>query len=728
MRYKILIFVLGVVTFNLNAQIGKGGRPRLEPGNGNVKFISQVLKMPALPSTVMLDIAELQPNKGQPLRFAHPFFVTLTPENSGHWTVDSDRTKIWRLAIQSEGAYSLNLIFDRLFLVPGSSLYVFNADQSMILGAFTHENNSPTGIFATAPVEGDAIIVEYQEPSGIKNGSQIEIGAVNHDYLNIFNVLAPERMQFKRSGSCNPDFTCEIEDDWLLTGQSVVRIITDGNVLCTGTLINNTREDGTPYVLTAAHCLRNANSHQTAVFTFNYQSPNCDGRVEGSAIQTISGSSLRVYAETLDVALLEMSTVPPPSYRPVWAGWNRTGSPVGPVKSIHHPNGDVKKVATANANPTAVTFNFSSLNGNQFITNSHWLIAQWNSGTTEVGSSGAPLFDVFGRVIGSLSGGRANCTNPVEDYFSRINKAWSHFTDPSEQLATWLDPDGLNPQTLDTYNHSSNEFARISNFMRNDSAGMKWIVPGGGVWSGHNSRQDRGFADGYGIFETATLHGIYVMPAKSNTQSSQTVNIRLLTGLDKPTIEVYKKTGILLAQIRANREYLLMFDNPITISGNLWAEVELNYPTSVDSFALYQSVSNNERVVNSAWIRNVQNEWSLLTDRNTSLFNSSYWIDLLVTDMKMIDTANIIPPWSGFLVYPNPLPRSVKMNLIVPDAHGIAIMEVYTAMGEKALQNNIIVINGRGQVDFSGMIPGIYIVRIKYENKEYIQKIVVVSG
>ena len=38
-------------------------------------------------------------------------------------------------------------------------------------------------------------------------------------------------------------------------GQSVVLLIIDGSVGCTGTLINNTDNDGKPYLLTASHCL-----------------------------------------------------------------------------------------------------------------------------------------------------------------------------------------------------------------------------------------------------------------------------------------------------------------------------------------------------------------------------------------------------------------------------------------------------------------------------------------
>ncbi|GAI32011.1 unnamed protein product [marine sediment metagenome] len=66
---------------------------------------------------------------------------------------------------------------------------------------------------------------------------------------------------------------------------------------------------------------------------------------------------------------------------------------------------------------------------------------QWDIGTTEVGSSGAPLFDQDHRVIGILSGGDASCGNSVNDYFLRLTNAWDDYSSSVEQLKFWLDPE-----------------------------------------------------------------------------------------------------------------------------------------------------------------------------------------------------------------------------------------------------------------------------------------------
>ena len=56
----------------------------------------------------------------------------------------------------------------------------------MILGAFTDYNHKPHGGFSTAPVVGDKIILEYNEPHDATFRGDISISTVAHDYRNVF--------------------------------------------------------------------------------------------------------------------------------------------------------------------------------------------------------------------------------------------------------------------------------------------------------------------------------------------------------------------------------------------------------------------------------------------------------------------------------------------------------------------------------------------------------------
>ena len=53
----------------------------------------------------------------------------------------------------------------------------------------------------------------------------------------------------------------------------------------------------------------------------------------------------------------------------------------------------------------------------------------WEYGASEGGSSGSPLFDPDGRIIGQLYGGSSECTglsdNGASDIYGRVDKSWN---------------------------------------------------------------------------------------------------------------------------------------------------------------------------------------------------------------------------------------------------------------------------------------------------------------
>ena len=100
-------------------------------------------------------------------RFAYKFITDYTPENSGIHFTTADGTRVWRLGIHSANAYSINLLFSKYELPEGASLFLYNADQTQIIGSFNHLNNSEQGILPIRPIDGDRVIVEYQEPENV---------------------------------------------------------------------------------------------------------------------------------------------------------------------------------------------------------------------------------------------------------------------------------------------------------------------------------------------------------------------------------------------------------------------------------------------------------------------------------------------------------------------------------------------------------------------------------
>ena len=370
------------------------------------------------------DENEKQSSDRKPYRFANPIPVNINMNNSGEWLTLEDGSSIWILEISSPGAYSLNVIYD-IFNVPeGAEFFVYSANREMILGAFTNSNHKPHGGFSTAPVVGDNIILEYNEPSNASFRGDISIETVAHDYRNIF---FNETRGYGDSGSCNNNVACNEANDWRDEIRSVAMILTSGGSrLCTGSLINNGSQDLSPYFLTANHCLGGNNSW---IFMFNYESPTCSNQ-NGPTNMTVSGSSLLVNSSSSDVALLLLNEIPPESYNVHYAGWDVSGNTPNIPVGIHHPSGDIKKIS--------FDYDNASNSGN------FWDVDSWDDGTTEPGSSGSPLFDgVSHRIIGQLYGGVASCTNFGYDTYGKTSVSWNL------GLSDYLDPNNLGLSYID---------------------------------------------------------------------------------------------------------------------------------------------------------------------------------------------------------------------------------------------------------------------------------------
>lgn len=363
----------------------------------------------------------------------------------GTWDVDKGDRR-WRLWLRSEGAKAVELFFDGVSVPAGATLTVF--DQGGALSNGPHgadEMTLPGGLFTTGLVHGDRCLVEYREPLDAAFRGFLRITHVSHAYRDVMD------------SSCEVDAACMPEGaGWEDAAAATVRIsviVPQGAGWCSGTLVNNVREDCTPYILSAWHCGSGSTPQQFALykFYFGYQRSAC-GSGSAPANHVLTGAQLRAYSNDnggttgSDFMLLEATQPVPSTFTPYWSGWDAgvTSTSTADGVCIHHPMALPKKISTYTQTLTSGHWNLGI--------QSHWKV-YWTGtanghGVTEQGSSGSGLFkrDAKGMayVIGHLSGGSVSCDNPTPTtYFGKVSYDWTgNANTAAQKLKYWLDPDG----------------------------------------------------------------------------------------------------------------------------------------------------------------------------------------------------------------------------------------------------------------------------------------------
>ncbi len=385
-------------------------------------------------------------NKVGPYMFGYEHAVNYDLNNSGVWETLANGDRIWRIRIASPGALSLNFVFSDFRLPEGAHIHIYNADKSMVLGAYTAANNNENDMLGTDLIKGDDATIEYYVPASASNMGRLHMTMVVHGYNDIMGWYTEKGLN--DSGGCNMDAICPDGDDWRAEIRSVARIVNGGGV-CTGTLLNDVPQSGTPYFLTANHC--GPQSMGSYVFQFHYDSPTCGSQTSSNStapsaadIKSINGSVLRARNADSDFGLVELNSTPPASYNVYYAGWNNSGNTPQTAVGIHHPSGDVKKLAFDD-DPLQSAAGLSS------VANSEWRIEAWERNTTtEGGSSGSGLWDENHLIIGQLHGGQASCSNSINDYYGKFSMSWdgNGSNSASERLHDWLDPQGTGATTM----------------------------------------------------------------------------------------------------------------------------------------------------------------------------------------------------------------------------------------------------------------------------------------
>ncbi len=710
MRAFILFFLVFIFSEISWGQISQGGFPAEVVQLKSA--ITPVVEMPAIDNISLIKSSRaelLESNELKPLKFAHAFEVNLSPANSGEWSRLTNGDYCWKLKIHSEGAKSINLIFDQFELPKNTKLFIFNEKENHVLGAFTSLNNKTTGKFAVAPVKGDEITIQYEVPEQYLNKVNFIIKKVNHDFIGILEK-SDRRPLGITAGACNVDVNCDLGSQWHEVKNAVCRMIVDGVEICSGSLINNTAQDQKPYIISAAHCYDKWEYAETTVYAFNYESPFC-APLDGDPSNTISGALMKAQFDSMDFALAEMSIIPPPEYRPYFAGWDRSSTLPDSSVSIHHPQGDIKKIALDADPPTVSNFNSA------YIKSGFLKIARWDQGVTEVGSSGGPLYNMDKNLIGTLTGGLATCNNPVQDYFERFAISWDYKSDSSKQLKHWLDPIKSNVETLNGKQfYAEQEYCDAFTNLNDDDVGNLIVLTSSdefaGYWGGTNNVGITEFVEKFVIAGQAQLAGISLgvgMVDLASTTSNSEIEIKVYNGNKLPESLIYSR-NVLLRDLEEDAMNFIGFSERVAPDDTFFLGFELSNVQAADSFVLYQSLRPAN--TDNFFYFKQNNTWHDFEEDNLGYNSMANVVELVACNVDHLtnDTPLVEQPTEIF-VFPNPSTDVFTLEMIAPlELENIAVLNsIGQTIEIKTSQINTYHVS----IDLSGNAPGVYFIRLR---------------
>ena len=154
---SIVCILISLFSVNTFGQISQGGIPysfqlNSEKADEDKRFsLAKIptFDMPLIKQSIIEELKENNSKEQDVYQFAYSFDVKIDVKESA--IKDSiDSGILYKLAIKSSSAYSINIIFSEYHVPHGAKLFIYNETCDYLIGAFTSNNNKEDKIFAVS--------------------------------------------------------------------------------------------------------------------------------------------------------------------------------------------------------------------------------------------------------------------------------------------------------------------------------------------------------------------------------------------------------------------------------------------------------------------------------------------------------------------------------------------------------------------------------------------------
>jgi len=338
---------------------------------------------------------------------------------------------VWTAEVRVPGATALRLHLTNVDLPRGAKLYVYNLD-GQAFGPYTGRGPLGDGELHTNTVFGGRLLLQLHAPADLARTPRLtlaEVGVMGARFAapryKPEGVFDPKDLDTisKASNLCSANASCVVNA--ACQSSSVVNTAKDAVAgmlfqsggsyyICTGGLVaDNVTSSVIPFFLTANHCISRSSEASSLETYFDYETtcsnPNCTQPYNNTG-DTV-GATIKATGSTSDFTLLQLAATPASRDGvTTYLGWLSTA--VANTNNlalyrISHPQGSPQAYSEGvvdTGKPTCRT-----------LPRGNFIYSRDTVGATEGGSSGSPVVNGAGQIVGQLYGACGTNLNNVCD-------------------------------------------------------------------------------------------------------------------------------------------------------------------------------------------------------------------------------------------------------------------------------------------------------------------------
>lgn len=376
-------------------------------------------------------------------------------QSNGMMRTTADGGFVWTAAAESTGATALRVHLTNFNLPENAELYIYNT-EGQAFGPYTGLGPNNDGDFWTNTVSGPVAYLQLRHYGPIAESA---LQSINFKIEDVAHMGSKFLLPFFQ----NPDVTreaisfvmafCSFNANCVVDAAcynvSAVQDAKDGVAhmlfisgayyyICSGGLVADTDSSSQiPYFLTANHCISKPGEASSLECYWFFKTSNCGGSCYdpyGVTPRTLGASILSGSSRNSDYTFMQLSENPPAGT--VFLGWN--SAPIADshgtlLYRISHPQGAPQAYSKHSVDAQTGTC--------RSWPRGKWIYSYDLEGATEGGSSGSPVVNGNGQIVGQLSGACGYNLNDVCDKENNatVDGAFAYYF---ADVAQWLDVGG----------------------------------------------------------------------------------------------------------------------------------------------------------------------------------------------------------------------------------------------------------------------------------------------